>query len=114
AESASSSGLPAMPAGGPANPPFDPVPPAFRVGFRGYDTREVDRWARYMQAQVEAARVAHDELTREMRRLAEQLDRANEEIAELRRRPTVDDTIAFRHLGPRVEQILEHAHAEAE
>lgn len=88
--------------------------PSFRVAMRGYDSREVDRWVRFMETQVATAKNAQRELAAEVRSLADQLDRAHEELAVLRRRPSVDDTIAFRHLGPRVEQILSDAHAEAD
>lgn len=88
--------------------------PSFRIGFRGYDPRQVDRYTQLMEAQLEAGKVAQRELAADVRSLSEQLDRAHEELAVLRRRPTVDDTISFRHLGPRVEQILADAHAEAE
>jgi cell division septum initiation protein DivIVA len=88
--------------------------PSFRVALRGYDTREVDRYAHLVEAELQATKVAHRELAADVRSLADQLDRATEELAILRRRPSVDDTIAFRHLGPRVEQILADAHAEAD
>ena len=83
--------------------------PAFRVALRGYDTREVDRYANLVEAEIEATRAAHRELASDVRSLADQLDRANEELAILRRRPSIDDTVAFRHLGPRVEQDQAHA-----
>lgn len=88
--------------------------PSFRIGLRGYDTREVDRYAHVMEAELDAAKVAQRELAADVRSLADQLDRAHEELAVLRRRPSVDDTITFRHLGPRVEQILAEASAEAD
>jgi cell division septum initiation protein DivIVA len=88
--------------------------PAFRVAFRGYDSGQVDRYARLVEAELRAAKVAQRELAADVRSLAEQLDRAHEELALLRRRPSVDDTVAFRHLGPRVEHILAEAHAEAD
>ena len=88
--------------------------PSFRIGLRGYDTREVDRYAHVMEAELEAAKAAHRELAADVRSLADQVDRAHEELAVLRRRPSVDDAIAFRHLGPRVEQILAEAAAEAD
>ena len=88
--------------------------PSFRIGLRGYDTREVDRYAHLVEAELAARAAAHRELAADVRSLAEQLDRANEEVAVLRRRPAVDDEIAFKHLGPRVDQILSDAHAEAD
>jgi DivIVA domain-containing protein len=88
--------------------------PAFRVAFRGYDAHEVDRYAGRVEAEIEALLAAQRDLAAEARSLAEQLDRAREELAVLRRRPTVNDTIGFQHLGPRVEQILADAQAEAD
>lgn len=88
--------------------------PSFRIALRGYDTREVDRYAHLVEAELAARAAAHRELAADVRSLADQLDHANEEVAVLRRRPAVDDEIAFKHLGPRVEQILTDAHAEAE
>jgi cell division septum initiation protein DivIVA len=88
--------------------------PAFRVAFRGYDAGQVDRYARLVEAELRAAKLAQRELAADVRSLADQIDRAHEELAVLRRRPSVDDAVAFRHLGPRVEQILAEAHAEAD
>ncbi len=88
--------------------------PSFRLAFRGYDAREVDRYANYMESEVEAAAAVQHELAADVRSLSEQLERAHEELAVLRRRPTVDEEVSFRHLGPRVEQILAEAQAEAE
>ena len=88
--------------------------PSFRFTFRGYDAREVDRYAHYMESEIEAAAEVQNQLAADVRSLADQLDKAHEELAQLRRRPSVDDEVSFRHLGPRVEQILAEAHAEAE
>jgi cell division septum initiation protein DivIVA len=88
--------------------------PSFRLAFRGYDPREVDRYAYHVEAEIEAAAAAHQDLVANVRSLSDQLDRAQEELVTLRRRPAVDDVISFRHLGPRVEQILAEAHAEAD
>ncbi len=88
--------------------------PSFRLAFRGYDAREVDRYAYHMETEIEAATAIQRDLAADVRSLTDQLGRAHEELSTLRRRPSADDTISFRHLGPRVEQILAEAHAEAE
>ena len=88
--------------------------PAFRVAFRGYDAHEVDRYTQRVEAELEASLSAQRELAADVRSLNAQLDRAREEVAVLRRRPAVDDRIGFQHLGPRVEQILADAQAEAD
>jgi cell division septum initiation protein DivIVA len=88
--------------------------PSFRLAFRGYDAREVDRYAYHVEAEIEAAAAIQRDLAADVRSLTDQLGKAHEELSTLRRRPTVDDAVSFRHLGPRVEQILAEAHAEAE
>jgi cell division septum initiation protein DivIVA len=88
--------------------------PSFRVAFRGYDPREVDRYAFDVEAELDASAMAQRDLTANVRSLTDQLGRAHEELLTLRRRPSVDDAVSFRHLGPRVEQILVEAHAEAD
>ncbi len=88
--------------------------PSFRLAFRGYDAREVDRYAYHVEAEIEAAATLQRELAADVRSLTDQLGKAHEELSTLRRRPSVDDAVSFRHLGPRVEQILAEAHAEAD
>ena len=88
--------------------------PSFRVAFRGYDPREVDRYAHHVEAEIEAAAAIQRDLSADVRSLTDQLGKAHEELSTLRRRPAADDAVSFRHLGPRVEQILTEAHAEAE
>jgi cell division septum initiation protein DivIVA len=88
--------------------------PSFRLAFRGYDAREVDRYAYHVEAEIEAAAAVQRDLAADVRSLTDQLGKAHEELSTLRRRPSVDDAVSFRHLGPRVEQILAEAHAEAD
>jgi cell division septum initiation protein DivIVA len=88
--------------------------PTFTLTFRGYNRREVDQYAQITETQLQAAIAERDELAARIRSLTDQLHQAHAELVELRRQPKVDDKISFRHLGPRVEQILAEAEREAE
>src|SRR5690606_7380553 len=88
--------------------------PTFTLTFRGYNRREVDQYAQITETQLQAAIAERDELAAQIRSLTDQLHQAHAELVELRRQPKLDDKISFRHLGPRVEQILAEAEREAE
>jgi cell division septum initiation protein DivIVA len=88
--------------------------PTFTLTFRGYNRREVDQYAQITETQLQAAVAERDELAARIQTLTEQLHQAHAELVDLRRRPKLDEKISFRHLGPRVEQILAEAEREAE
>jgi cell division septum initiation protein DivIVA len=88
--------------------------PTFTLTFRGYNRREVDHYAQITETQIQAAVAERNELASRIRSLSDQLHQAHAELVDLRRRPRVDDKISFKHLGPRVEQILAEAEREAD
>jgi cell division septum initiation protein DivIVA len=88
--------------------------PTFSMTLRGYNRREVDHYAHIAETQLHAAIAQRDELATRIRTLTDQLHQAHSELVELRRRPKLDDKVSFRHLGPRVEQILAEAEQQAE
>ena len=88
--------------------------PTFSTTVRGYNRREVDHYAHIAETQLHAAIGQRDELAARIRTLTDQLHQAHSELVELRRRPKLDDKVSFRHLGPRVEQILAEAELQAE
>jgi cell division septum initiation protein DivIVA len=91
-----------------------PTEPTFTVMFRGYNRREVDQYAQLAESQLAAAVNERQELAARVQNLADQLAQANTELVELRRRPGPNDKLNFRHLGPRVEQILAEAERQAD
>jgi hypothetical protein len=88
--------------------------PTFSTTLRGYNRREVDHYAHIAETQLHAAIGQRDELAARIRTVTDQLHQAHSELVELRRRPKLDDKVSFRHLGPRVEQILAEAELQAE
>jgi len=88
-------------------------PPTFSITLRGYHKREVDQYARLIEAHLGAVAAERRELLARVRALTEQLQLAQTEVLDLRRRPAVGDKVTFRHLGPRVEHILTEAEEQA-
>jgi cell division septum initiation protein DivIVA len=91
-----------------------PTEPTFTLMFRGYNRREVDQYAHLCESQLAAAINERQELAARVQNLADQLAQAHTELVELRRRPGPNDKLNFRHLGPRVEQILAEAERQAD
>ena len=88
--------------------------PAFTLTFRGYNKREVDQYAHITETQLNAAVAERNDLVSRVRTLTDQLHQAHGELVDLRRRPSVDAKLSFRHLGPRIEQILAEAEQQAD
>src|SRR5215475_2328563 len=91
-----------------------PTEPSFTIMFRGYNRREVDQYAHLAEAQLTAAYSERQELAARVQNLTDQVAQAHSELVELRRRPGPNDKLNFRHLGPRVEQILAEAERQAD
>jgi cell division septum initiation protein DivIVA len=87
--------------------------PSFDIAFRGYDRHAVDQYAHTMEAQLVALVAERQESQAQLRILGSQLHQVQAEVIELRRRPTPDDNISYRHLGLRVEQMLALAEEQA-
>jgi cell division septum initiation protein DivIVA len=87
--------------------------PSFAVAFRGYARRQVEQYARTIEAQIGAVLTVNNDLEAQVKALTIQVRMAHDEIGDLRRRPPSVDNLAYRHLGARVEQILSEAEQEA-
>jgi len=88
--------------------------PTFNVTLRGYDRRQVDQYAHTTETQLATALAESNRLGAKVRALSEDLEAAQEELTELRRRPAITEKASFKHLGLRVEQILSEAEQQAE
>jgi len=91
-----------------------PTEPTFTIMFRGYNRREVDQYAQLAESQLAAAINERHDMAARAQNLADQLAQAHTELVDLRRRPGPNDKLNFRHLGPRVEQILAEAERQAD
>src|SRR5262245_19442469 len=88
--------------------------PGFDVALRGYERRQVDRYVTQVEAEVAALAGERDEAYRQAQALAGQVHDLQNQMAQLRHHTAADASVSFRHLGPRVEQILALAEEQAE
>src|SRR5947207_7925510 len=89
--------------------------PTFDQALRGYDRRQVDKYVKAIEAEVAALATEREEAYAQVQALALQVQRLQAELIDIRHRTGVSaDAVSFRHLGPRVEQILALAEEQAE
>src|SRR5439155_5843140 len=87
---------------------------AFDVVLRGYPKGQVDKALARVDAIVAAITAERDEAYGQIQALAAQVHEVQMQLAGLRRKTAADAMVSFRHLGPRVEQILTLAEEQAE
>lgn len=83
--------------------------PEFRVGWRGYDRRQVDTYRTRVETELVSARDAHERLVRAHAQVTERLRAAQAEIVRLRAQPADSPTA----LSERLREILHLATEEA-
>src|SRR5262245_18299226 len=88
--------------------------PVFTINFRGSDKAQVDDYVTRVEGEVATLSAEREEALAQIQALAAQMQGLQMEIAELRRHAVTGGHISFRHLGPRVEQILALAEDQAE
>jgi cell division septum initiation protein DivIVA len=87
--------------------------PDFEVVLRGYSRTQVDDTMARLENEIALLAAERDEAFAQIRQLAAQVQEMHIELAE-RRKSTHIGEVSFRHLGPRVEQILALAEDQAE
>ena len=92
----------------------DPSEPLFDLAWRGYAKSQVDKELARADAIVAAITAERDEAYAQIQLLAGQVHQLQMQLADMRRKTAADATVSFRHLGPRVEQILTLAEEQAE
>src|SRR5215469_10748734 len=94
-----------------------PNEPSFDIAVRGYKKDQVDHYVHGLETEVAALGAERDEAYAQLHALAAQVHQLQNELTEQRRRGAGRvpvDQVSFRHLGPRVEQMLAIAEDEAE
>jgi len=92
-----------------------PAPEAtFDVALRGYDKRQVDRFVAHVETELGALTAERDAAFAQAQALAAQAQGLEHELTDLRRRTAAGAGVSYRHLGPRVEQILALAEEQAD
>src|SRR5688572_27448383 len=87
---------------------------SFDNALRGYDRRQVNRFVAHVDTELSALSAERDAAIAQAQALAGQVQAIENELADLRRRTAHNAAVSFRHLGPRVEQILSLAEEQAD
>src|SRR5262249_53751117 len=96
-----------------------PSEPNFDIAVRGYKRDQVDGYIQSLESDIAALAAEREDAYTQVQALAAQVHQLQQELHEQRMRGTVGTVVAssqvsFRHLGPRVEQILALAEEQAE
>src|SRR5262245_6627397 len=86
---------------------------SFEGAIFGYDKRQVDRYIQQVESEIAALAAERDEAYGQITLLNQHLAQAQQELLALRRYATPVDPSSYRHLGPKVEQILALAEEQA-
>src|SRR5687767_15858260 len=83
-----------------------PSEPTFELAFRGYEKRQVDRYVQQVEAELAALAAERDEIYGQVALLNQHVQHLQQELASTRRYVPTGENLSYRHLGPKVEQIL--------
>src|SRR5262245_1656362 len=94
--------------------PFSNTPePSFELALRGYEKRQVDRYVQQVEAEIAALAAEREETYAQIGMLNQHVAQLQAEVANARRFAAPGDANSYRHLGPKVEQILALAEDQA-
>src|SRR5689334_13522248 len=82
--------------------------PSFETALRGYEKKQVERYVARAENEISALVSEREQAYSQIQAMAGQIDRLQQEAAQSRRQPGLAD-VSFRHLGPKVEEILAKA-----
>src|SRR5690348_6960209 len=88
--------------------------PSFETALRGYERKQVERYVARAENEIAALAAEREQAYTQIQAMAAQIERLQQEITQVRRNGGVGPEVSFRHLGPRVEQILALAEEQAE
>src|SRR3954447_9214666 len=85
----------------------------FETALRGYEKRQVDKYVLQVESEVAALAAEREELYQQIAVMNQHLAQLQGELAHVRRGSGPGDSPSYRHLGPKVEQILALAEDQA-
>src|SRR4051812_29126579 len=88
--------------------------PSFETALRGYERKQVERYVARAENEIAALAAEREQAYTQIQAMAAQIERLQQEITQARRQTDLGAEASFRHLGPRVEQILALAEEQAE
>src|SRR3954462_850166 len=80
--------------------------PSFETALRGYEKKQVERYVARAENEIAALSTEREQAYQQIQAMAAQVDRLGQELTQARRNSGVGAEVSFRHLGPKVEQIL--------
>src|SRR4030088_1551198 len=87
--------------------------PVFEMALRGYEKRQVDRYVQQVEAELAGLAAEREEACVQTSLLNQHIAQLQQELTVARRAARPGDSAAYRHLGPKVEQILALAEDQA-
>ncbi|NUT35341.1 MAG: hypothetical protein HOV79_19990, partial [Hamadaea sp.] len=88
--------------------------PSFDDALRGYKKNQVNDYVAQAEAEIATLAAEREQAYQQVQALAGQVQLLQDDLAETRRRSQLPAKTSFKHLGPRVEQILALAEEQAE
>src|SRR3954468_3219400 len=88
--------------------------PSFETALRGYEKKQVERYVARAENESAARAAEREQAYSQIQAMAAQVERLQQEATQARRQGGLGTEVSFRHLGPRVEQILALAEEQAE
>ena len=88
--------------------------PSFETALRGYEKKQVERYVARAENEIAALAGEREQAYTQIQAMSQQIERLQQEAAQARRQSGLGTEVSFRHLGPRVEQILALAEEQAE
>src|SRR5689334_25307200 len=80
--------------------------PSFETALRGYNQKQVERYVARAENEIAALAAEREQAYSQLQAMSAQIERLQQEITQVRRQSGAVGEVSFRHLGPRVEQIL--------
>src|SRR3954470_21506961 len=88
--------------------------PSFETALRGYERKQVERYVARAENEIAALAAEREQAYSQMQAMNAQIERLQQEVVQVRKQNGLGAEVSFRHLGPRVEQILTLAEEQAE
>src|SRR5262249_23681573 len=85
----------------------------FETALWGYEKKQVNKYIAQIEAELAAGGAEREEGYNQIRVLTQQIAQLQHEVLAARNFVAAGESVSFRHLGPRVEQILALAEEQA-
>src|ERR1700759_3757214 len=88
--------------------------PSFETALRGYEKKQVERYVARAENEIAALSAEREQAYAQIQAMNARIEQLQQEAVQARGQGPLSGEVSFRHLGPRVEQILTLAEEQAE